>query len=159
MKQLILLLTVVLFATVTFSQSSIYDPSANAEKQIQNAIEKAQDDEKHVFVMIGGNWCPWCRKLHKFLSTHEEVSRILKKNYVMVKVNYSKENKNKEVLADLGYPQRFGFPVLVILNENGERLHTQSTVFLEEGKGYSKKTIKEFLNNWSPKALNPANYN
>lgn len=159
MKQTILLLTVFLFATVAFSQSSIYDPSANAEKQIQEAVKEARADEKHVFVMIGGNWCPWCRKLHKFLSTQEEVNRILNKSYVMVKVNYSKENKNKEVLADLGYPQRFGFPVLVILDENGERLHTQSTVFLEEDKGYSKKTIKEFLNNWSPKALDPANYN
>jgi len=159
MKRLILLLTVFLLATVTYSQSKIYDPSANAEKQIKEAVKDAQAKEKHVFVMIGGNWCPWCRKLHKFLSTQEEVNKILEKNYVMVKVNYSKENKNKEVLADLGYPHRFGFPVLVILDENGERLHTQSTVFLEEGKGYSKKTIKEFLNNWSPKALNPASYN
>ncbi|MCF8333985.1 MAG: thioredoxin family protein [Bacteroidales bacterium] len=158
MKTSLLTFITMLFATITLAQNSVYDPTANAEKDIQEAVSKAEEDNKHVFVMIGGNWCPWCMRLHKFLNNDREIDSLLRTNYVMVKVNYSEENKNKKVLADLGYPQRFGFPVLVILDQEGKRIHTQSTVFLEEGKGYNKKTVKEFLKNWSPKALDPAQY-
>ncbi|MCD6111802.1 MAG: hypothetical protein J7J86_00890 [Bacteroidales bacterium] len=73
-------------------------------------------------------------------------------------VNYSKENKNKEVLEELEFPQRFGFPVLVILNNDGKRIHTQNSAYLEEGKTYNRKKIIDFLNNWSVKALDPKTY-
>ena len=158
MKTSLVTLIAVIFTTITLAQNTIYNPTADAEKDIQEAVKKADRDNKHVFVMIGGNWCPWCKRLHKFLNNDREIDSLLRSNYAMVKVNYSEENKNKKVLADLGYPQRFGFPVLVILDENGKRIHTQSTVFLEQGKGYNKKKVKEFLKNWSPGALDPAQY-
>jgi len=82
----------------------------------------------------------------------------MEKNYVRVMVNYSKENKNLDVLEKLGFPQRFGFPVLVILNDKGERIHTQNSAFLEEDGGYSIKKVAGFLKNWSPDALNPSHY-
>ena len=157
MKKQLLITLLITLSTLGFSQS-IYDPAADAEQQIEQGIKKAKDQDKHVFVMIGGNWCPWCKRLNKFLTSNESVNKVLDDNYIMVKVNYSKENKNKKILSELGYPQRFGFPVLVILDEKGERIHTQSSVYLEEGKGYSEKRIKEFLKNWSPGALDPSNY-
>lgn len=73
-------------------------------------------------------------------------------------VNYSKENKSPEVLKKLEYPQRFGFPVFVILDSNGKRMHTQNSSCLEEGDGYSKTKVLDFLKQWSPDALNPDNY-
>jgi len=48
--------------------------------------------------------------------------------------------------------------VFVILDAHGKRLHTQSTGYLEQGEGYNKESVIEFLNQWSPAALNPANY-
>ena len=50
-------------------------------------------------------------------------------------------------------PARFGFPVFVILDEQGKRIHTQNSAYLEEGKGYSEKKVAEFLNIWTPKAV------
>ena len=60
--------------------------------------------------------------------------------------------------AKYGYPQRFGFPVFIILDEKGNRIHTQNSAYLEEGKGYNKDKIAEFFEAWRPAALNPANY-
>ena len=157
MKQVFTVLFVLLLAQIGSSQQ-VYNPEADAREDLKQAIEKADAAGKHVFVMVGGNWCPWCRQLNKLLTNNQELNALLKENYVMVKVNYSKENKNKAVLKRLDYPQRFGFPVLVILNDQGERIHTQNTVYLEQGDGYSNKRIKEFLNNWSPDALDPAQY-
>ncbi|HSI90563.1 MAG TPA: hypothetical protein VK927_05565, partial [Adhaeribacter sp.] len=62
------------------------------------------------------------------------------------------------LLKELDYPQRFGFPVFVVLNEKGQRLHTQNSAYLEEDKGYSRKKVLEFLQQWSKPALDPANY-
>ena len=157
MKQVFTVLLVLLLAQ-TGSSQQVYNPEADAREDLKQAIEKADAADKHVFVMVGGNWCPWCRQLNKLLTNNQELNALLEENYVLVKVNYSKENKNKPVLKRLDYPQRFGFPVLVILNNQGERIHTQNTVYLEQGDGYSNKRIKEFLNNWSPDALDPAQY-
>jgi hypothetical protein len=73
-------------------------------------------------------------------------------------LNYSNENKNFDLMAEFGYPQRFGFPVFVILNPDGTRIHTQNSAYLEEEKSYSEKKVIEFLKHWSPESLNPANY-
>ena len=136
----------------------IYDPQANATEQIAQAVKKAHAEGKNVFLQIGGNWCPWCVKFHGFCDNTPEIHQLMEKNYVRVMVNYSKENKNLDVLEKLGFPQRFGFPVLVILNDKGERIHTQNSAFLEEDGGYSIKKVAGFLKNWSPDALNPLHY-
>lgn len=80
-------------------------------------------------------------------------------NYVFQLLNYSKENKNLDILAELGYPQRFGFPVIVILDGNGMRIHTQNSAYLEKEKSYDEKVMIEFLKQWSPAAIDPENYN
>lgn len=79
-------------------------------------------------------------------------------NYVFQLMNYSKENKNLDVLATLDYPQRFGFPVIVILDAEGKRIHTQNTAYLEKEKSYDEKIMIEFLNAWAPAAVDPKNY-
>jgi hypothetical protein len=73
-------------------------------------------------------------------------------------LNYSPENRNEDALASLDYPQRFGFPVFVILDGKGNRLHTQNSAYLEEGNGHDSKKVLEFFNHWSPAALDPKSY-
>ncbi|GET20404.1 thioredoxin family protein [Prolixibacter denitrificans] len=161
MKRIVfaLLFVLGLSASPTFAQGvHIYDPNANATEQIAAAVKKAHAEGKNVFLQIGGNWCPWCVKFHAFCDNTPEIHQLMEKNYVRVMVNYSKANKNLDVLAKLGYPQRFGFPVLVILNDKGERIHTQNSAYLEQDGGYSIKKVAGFLKNWSPDALNPAHY-
>jgi thiol:disulfide interchange protein len=82
----------------------------------------------------------------------------MRADYVLAKINFSKENKNPETMALLGYPQRFGFPVLVVLDAEGNRLHTQNTAYLEQDKGYDVEKVKGFLLDWNRTAINPATY-
>ena len=140
------------------SKNKPYDPSRDAKQQIAAATEKAKKEGKHVFLQIGGNWCSWCLMMHNFYTTNPKVDSLMQADYVVEMINYSKENRNNDILAELGFPQRFGFPVIVILDSNGKRIHTQNTVCLEEGRGYSQKRFLEFLNNWSPSALDPQHY-
>ena len=142
-----------------FSQPvKIYNPEADVSAAISQGLIRAKAENKNIFLQIGGNWCPWCLKFHKLWSEDPEIKAAMEKNYIPILVNYSKENHNFEALKKLEYPQRFGFPVFVILDANGKRLHTQNSAYLEEGDGYSKKKVIDFLSQWSSEALNPANY-
>lgn len=136
----------------------IYDPTADAQKQLDQTIAAATKSKKHVLVIIGGNWCSWCKKLDRLLTSNTAVQDALHANYELVHINYSPENKNQAVLAKLEYPQRFGFPVLLVLDGKGRRLHTQDSNYLEEENGYSPKKAISFLKDWSPEALNPDTY-
>ncbi len=136
----------------------IYHPEADARKDIADAVSRAKRENKQVLLMIGGNWCSWCRMFDKFRTSNAKVDSTARENFIWLHVNYSKENKNEELMKSLGYPQRFGFPVFVVLDENGNRMHTQNSAYLEEGKGYSEEKVIEFFHQWRKDALNPENY-
>ncbi len=140
------------------SYGNLYHPEADATKDIALALEQATKEGKHVLLQIGGNWCVWCYRLHDFIEKDVKLKSQLEKDYVALHINYSPDNQNLAVLAQYGYPQRFGFPVLVVLDANGQRLHTQDTGLLEAGDGYDVKKVAGFLNAWSPTALDPASY-
>ena len=81
-----------------------------------------------------------------FVTTDSSIDSLIKSNYVVYHMNYSKENKNKELLAKYGFPQRFGFPVFLILNEEGELIHTQNHPGTwKMGKGYDKEKVIGFF--------------
>jgi len=136
---------------------TIYNPKANAKADLESAAAKAKKAGKHVFVQVGGNWCSWCIVFHKLVDATPELKDYLNNNYETVLVNYSPENKNADVMASLGYPGRFGFPVFVILDGNGKVLHIQNSAYLEEGKGHSVKKVMEFLQSWTVAAIKPEN--
>ena len=153
--KLVLTLVFYFILSSSYAQTTkLYNPDADVSATITQGITKAKAENKHLMIQIGGNWCPWCIKFHQFCIDDKDISTLISKNYVTIKVNYSKENRNIAELKKLEYPQRFGFPVFVILDSNGKRIHTQNSAYLEEDKGYSRKKILDFLNQWSPEALN-----
>ncbi len=135
----VLFLSVITVGLAQTASPKIYNPNADAKADIAQAVKQAKAEGKNVLLQIGGNWCPWCIRLHQFYHDQPQVDSVMKADYVFLLVNYSKENKNLDILAELGYPQRFGFPVLVILDQNGNRLHTQNTAYLEKDKSYEQK--------------------
>lgn len=159
---------VLLFATALFiylnagAQSKdtahLYNANDDAEKEIAAAVKKAKAEHKFVLLQGGGNWCGWCKRFSLTVANDAKLDSIVSADFVVYHLNYSQENKNEKLYAKYGYPQRFGFPVFIILDEKGNRIHTQDSEYLEEGKGYDKDKIAEFFEAWSPAALDPANY-
>nr|WP_082856077.1 thioredoxin family protein [Mucilaginibacter sp. L294] len=144
--------------TIKKDTPKLYNPAADAKAEITAAIKTAQAQHKNVLLQIGGNWCIWCLRFNDLVTKDAELNKYMNDNFVVLHVNWSPENKNEKVLADLGYPQRFGFPVFVVLDGKGTRLHTQNSGYLEEGKGHSKAKVMEFLQGWAPAALDPKSY-
>ncbi|MGV3547663.1 MAG: thioredoxin family protein [Pedobacter sp.] len=165
MKRFLFLLVAISVGFASFAQTQpkaesagikIYNPAANAQAEIDAAAAKAKKENKHVFVQVGGNWCVWCIRFHNLVEETPELKNYLNTNFETVLVNYSPENKNEAVLKKLKNPGRFGFPVFLILDGNGDVLHIQNSAYLEEGKGHSVKLITDFLKNWTYKAVNPS---
>jgi thioredoxin-related protein len=153
---------VLCFSIAAFSQEmakfNMYKPAEDAEVEIANAIQQAKNEGKHVFIQIGGNWCVWCARFIDFVGTDKQIDSLVNANYIVYHMNYSKENKNEKLLTRYGYPQRFGFPVFLILDGDGKLLHIQNSAYLEEGKSYNRNTVVGFFKDWSPKALEPSQY-
>jgi thiol:disulfide interchange protein len=137
----------------------LYNPKAVVVDDLAKAIQQAMMQNKNVMVQVGGNWCKWCKYFYNFTKSNQDIDSVMNANYVVMHVNYSKENKNLPFLEIMEYPQRFGYPVFVVLNAGGQRIHTQSSWYLEDGKNsYDKEKVMAFLKNWSPAALDPKTY-
>ncbi len=74
---------------------TLYNPEADSRKDLEMAIQTAQEQHKHVLIQVGGNWCPWCIRLHGVFESEARIDSILKSDYVFLLINYSKENKNE----------------------------------------------------------------
>lgn len=141
------------------TENKIYNPLADAEKDIVTAIHTAKAQHKFVLLQGGGNWCSWCIEFARFCKADHKIDSVINASFVWYHLNWSKENKNQKIFEKYGYPQRFGFPVFIILDENGNRIHTQNSEYLEDGKkSYNREKVQAFLEMWSPRALNPEMY-
>lgn len=139
----------------------VYDENVNPIQQIEQAVSKAKAGGKFVVCQVGGNWCPWCLRFADFVTNDSIVSQVVEENFVYIHVNYNprksegeeKTRLAKAMLQRLNNPSRFGFPVFVVLDDDGKVLHIQDSSFLEEGKGYNREKVLRFFKNWTPKAV------
>lgn len=152
------LLATPLFLRAQHADTLLYHPMSDARADIAAAIKQAEKENKHVLIQAGGNWCKWCIEFNRFCKADKQIDSMIAANYVVYHLNYSKENKNESILASYGYPQRFGFPVFLILDGKGKLLHTENSSYLEEGKSYNKEKIMWFLKAWNVAALDPKTY-
>ena len=154
-KVVLLLLVSVNMLQAQEKKINLYNPYENADSAMAIVQTKASKAGKHVLIQIGGNWCGWCIEFNRFTTTDKQMDSLLKADFVVYHLNYSKENLNKKMLEKFGFPQRFGFPVFIVLDNNGKQLHTQNSSYLEKDKSYSKEKIMEFLQHWNAIALDP----
>lgn len=124
-----------------------FDPKRDAAKDIAAGLKRAQKENKRVILDVGGEWCGWCHKLDAMFHEDKEVAAMLKAKYVVVKVNFSPENENKEVLSK--YPKINGYPHLFVLDKTGKLLHSQDTGLLETGDHHDHDKVMAFLTKWA----------
>lgn len=154
MKKCILLLFCLMASlSISAQLNKVYDETINPMTQIDNAIAKAKDSNRFVICQVGGNWCPWCLRFADFIVKDAEINEMIEKNFVYIHVNYPRKGAAKELMARLKNAGRFGYPVLVVMNEKGDVIHIQDSGLLEEGQGYNKEKVLNFLKGWTPEAV------
>ena len=163
MKQIITSLFSALFALALEAQNDlkkVYDEDLNPIEQIDLALVKAKQEGKFVVCQVGGNWCPWCLRFADFITKDSAISKVIEENFEYIHVNYNprkseskeKQEQAKALMKRLNNCGRFGYPVFVVLDEEGRVIHIQDSSFLEEGQSYNQEKVLRFLNGWTPKA-------
>ena len=130
-----------------FAAEKLFDPTRDSAKDLKAAIETARQQHKNILMDVGGNWCPWCILLDRTLNEDAELHGLIEKNYVLVHVNFSRENENQAFLGS--YPKAQGYPAWYVLSPEGKLLKAEDTSALEQdhklNAGYSKEAVKAFL--------------
>ena len=145
----------------TKSLKKVYNEEINPIEQIDQAVAKAKTEGKFVVCQVGGNWCPWCLKFADFIANDTAISKVIDENFEYIHVNYNPRKsqgpeqveQGKALMKRLDNAGRFGFPVFVILDEEGKILHIQDSSFLEEGEGYNQEKVLRFFKNWTPSVV------
>ncbi len=157
----IVVLAVALFATAVNAQEQtapkkVYNEEINPLEQIDQAIAQAQTEGKYVICQVGGNWCPWCLRFADFITNDSTINAVIEQNFVFIHVNYHPRKAGevgKALMKRLNNAGRFGFPVLVVLDEQGNIIHIQDSGYLEEDQSYNAKKVLTFFQQWTPKAV------
>jgi thioredoxin-related protein len=177
-KAIVISIFTALFVMAVNAQTAVkkvYNEDINPIEQIDQALVKARSEGKFVICQVGGNWCPWCLRFADFITNDSTISKVIEDNYEYIHVNYNprksggaeKDALAKAMLKRLNNPARFGFPVFVVLDEEGKVIHIQDSSFLEgrdpetteclgegdQGQGYNQEKVLRFFKNWTPKAV------
>jgi thioredoxin-related protein len=145
---MLMLLAAVLPAEVSSAKkTAIYDPVADVKALIAAAVKTAGVENRNVLLMFGGNWCPWCHRLHELFAADARIKKFLAERYIVLLVDIGEKPDqplNRD-LVDLYRVKDFGYPALTVLDKQGRLLCTQSTGVLEKGKGQDPDKVLAFL--------------
>jgi thiol:disulfide interchange protein len=114
---------------------------------LKAAMAEAQAEHKNILMDVGGNWCPWCILVDRTLHEDAQLNALLKKNYVLLHVDFSQGHENTAFLSH--YPKPTGFPAWYVLSAEGKLLKAEDTSQLEAdhqlAAGYNRDALKRFL--------------
>ena len=126
----------------------VYDIERDPAADLELATTRAKAEGKRILLEVGGEWCGWCHRLDQYIHDHPAISGKLAQDFLIVKVNWSRENRNEAFLSQ--YPKIPGYPHIYVVEKDGTFLHSQGTAELEEGSSYNEQAILDFLGAWSP---------
>jgi thiol-disulfide isomerase/thioredoxin len=126
-----------------------YDPKRDADEDLEASKKMAARDGRHILLLVGGDWCPWCRKLAKYIEDNEAVSALLASGYVIQKVLVDDDVSNSPFLNP--YPAIPAYPHVFLLDARGELLHSLDTEPLEKSGSYDEVKLLAILKQYAPR--------
>jgi thioredoxin 1 len=130
----------------------VYDESADAGCEIKAAIARASEKGKRNIVLVfGANWCKDCRALDARMHS-PELAAIIAKNFVVVKVDVGRMDKNVELAEKYGVPVSNGIPALAVLDSRGRLLYAQDQGQFADARHMTYENFKAFFEKWKPES-------
>ena len=126
-----------------------YDAARDPAADLAVATNRANTESKRILMVVGGTWCVDCRLLDTFIAEHTAVTEKLRESFIILKVNYSRDNRNEAFLSD--YPDIEWFPHIFVLARDGSQLHSKDTRELYSGRYVDEEIFLRFLDQWTPK--------
>ena len=126
-----------------------YNTTADADRAVAEARQRAIATHKLLLIDLGGNWCPDCRilagtielpKLKAFVDAHYEVAYV----------DIGRFDKNGQVAARYGITGRLqGVPSVLIVEPRANRLINEGhTPALADARHMSPQALADWLASW-----------
>jgi thiol:disulfide interchange protein len=127
-------------------KTDLYPSDANAEKEIESALQRASAEKKRVMLVFGANWCYDCHVLDRAL--HQgTAARIMARHFILVHVDIGEGQRNTELIKKYKVPVEKGVPALTLLARDGHILYSANGEF-EAARRMLKNDLIAFLNHW-----------
>jgi thiol:disulfide interchange protein len=150
-KSLVAVIAAIIFTSLAGQAQThnIYSDTADAHKDIQQALAQAKSEHKRVILDFGGNWCGDCQVLDIYF--HQEPNLdLLNKYFVLVHINVGRFDKNTDLAAKYQIPLQKGVPALAVLSSAGKLLYSQKQGEFEAMRRMDPASVTAFLNQWKP---------
>ena len=126
------------------SDTPVYDESADAQAQVSQALARAKTDNKQVMIVFGANWCGDCKMLDGEFKK-PAMKALLDANYVVVKVDVNRFNKNPDVVKPYGDVIKKGIPSIVIATPANQLVYATNGGELADARKMGEAGVAEFF--------------
>jgi thiol-disulfide isomerase/thioredoxin len=127
-----------------------YDEAANGMADVTKARALARKQHKKLLIDLGGNWCTDCRVLAGIMDL-PEVKAFVARNFVVVKVDVGRYDKNGDVAIHYGITKRLdGVPAVLIVDPARDRLINKDRTFaLTDARHMTPQGLADWLAQWA----------
>ena len=144
MKSITALLISVVLSVFAHAQAPVYDESADAAALVAQALATARADNKQVMIVFGANWCGDCKMLDGEFKK-SALKALLDHNYVVVKVDVNRFNKNLDVVKPYGDVIKKGIPSIVIATHAHQLVYATNGGELADARKMGEAGVAEFF--------------
>ncbi len=124
-----------------------YDAKRDPFAQFEQSVNLAQQQDKLILIVAGGEWCSWCFALSDFLEFNQDIDQELKSTFVVSKVYYGDDNENTAFFSQL--PEATGYPHFWVITPQRTILQSHDTSLLERGDmDYDREKFLDFIQQW-----------
>jgi thioredoxin 1 len=144
---LALALSAALLATLPATAATTagpYDESANAQQDVQRAFDAAAKTKRPVLVIFGANWCGDCKALDLALKSPANAA-LMDKEFVVVKVDVGKFDRNLDVVERIGVTIKKGIPAAAVLSPQQKLLYATQGGELADARKMSETGVHDFF--------------
>lgn len=145
MKRIIILVTTLVLAVVVYSVLSWKTTDSKDGIHFftgtwEQALQKAQQERKPIFLDIYATWCGPCKMLKRKTFNSKEAGDYFNANYI--NMSFDGENGEGQMLADKYHIT--GYPTLIILDKDGALVDKQ-TGYMSAGEliKYGKQSMRK----------------
>ncbi len=126
-----------------------YDTTADADRAVAEARQRAIAKHKLLLIDLGGNWCGDCRVLAGTIDT-PRLKAFVDEHYELVTVDVGRFDKNGQIAARYGITGRLqGVPSLLVVEPHSNKLINQGhTAALADARHMSPQALADWLASW-----------
>ena len=126
-----------------------YDTTADADRAVNEARQRAIARHKLLLIDLGGNWCPDCRILAGTMAT-PKLKAFVESHYELVMVDIGRYDKNGQIAVRYGVTGRLtGVPSLLVIEPRANTLINQGhTAALADARSMTPQALADWLASW-----------